>query len=236
MDGINWAQYALDYDAMCAANPAYEENLQHLVSRVDGWQLPADAKVLDIGAGTGAFICALSERLPNAQYTHLDFNATMNARALIKYREHSLNVNVIGSTLADAEIPGHSQDLIICVNALYAMADPQLVLRRIRRLLKPGGKFFLIDFGREMNVARWSLYLLRSLVQKHGAIGALGWFWRYRDSLKQNRKGMQAQRRGNYWLHSPSELAFALEDNGWCIEELATCYRGDCDLAICRPY
>ncbi|NCF32999.1 MAG: methyltransferase domain-containing protein, partial [Proteobacteria bacterium] len=81
-------------------------------------------------------------------------------------------------TLADAEIPGHSQDLIICVNALYAMADPQMVLRRIRRLLKPGGKFFLIDFGREMNVTRWSLYLLRSLVQKHGAIGALGWFWR----------------------------------------------------------
>ncbi|NCF32998.1 MAG: hypothetical protein GWP50_05455, partial [Proteobacteria bacterium] len=64
MDGINWAQYALDYDAMCAANPAYEENLQHLVSRVDAWHLPADAKVLDIGAGTGAFICALSERLP----------------------------------------------------------------------------------------------------------------------------------------------------------------------------
>jgi ubiquinone/menaquinone biosynthesis C-methylase UbiE len=203
---------------------------------VDAWHLPADAKVLDIGAGTGAFNCALSERLPNAQYTHLDFNATMNAQALIKYRDLSLNVNVIESTLADAEIPRQSQDLIICVNALYAMADPQLVLRRIRRLLKPSGKFFLIDFGREMNVTRWSLYLLRSLVQKHGAIGALGWFWRYRESLKQNRKGMQAQRRGNYWLHSPSELAFALEDNGWCIEELATCYRGDCDLAICRPY
>lgn len=234
MDEIDWARYALDYDAMCDANPAYAENIEHLKKRIDGWHLPPKPKVLDIGAGTGAFISALGEVLDEAQYTHVDFNPSMNAQALIKYKNQGLNVNVIQSSLGDMQLMPETQDLVICVNALYAMPQPHAMLRKIRRTIKREGKFFIIDFGRQMRVSHWSAYILKSLVRQHGIHGALAWFWRYREVLKQNRIGMRAQRKGGYWLHSTRQFADALESSGWHIEELTTCYQGYCDLAVCR--
>ena len=56
MDEIDWARYALDYDAMACESAA--ENIEHLKKRVDGWHLPPKPKVLDIGAGTGALECS----------------------------------------------------------------------------------------------------------------------------------------------------------------------------------
>lgn len=235
MTKIDWARYVEDYDAVCMTIPAYQENLRHLTDRIERWRLPSGSKVLDIGAGTGSFICAIGEKLPEAQFTHVDFSASMNVRARSKYDALSLEVDVIQGTLTAAEIPNYSQDLIICVNALYAMPSPQAMLRRIRRLLKPDGKFFIIDFGREMNLSRWSAYLFGILLRRRGFFGAIAWFWRYRGVLKQNLIGARAQRQGNYWLHSSEQFAHALEINGWYIEELTKCYLGDCDLAVCRP-
>ena len=234
MDEIDWARYALDYDAMCEANPAYQENIQLLKDRVGNWQLSTPPQVLDIGAGTGNYISVLGDILVGARFTHLDSNALMNTQALIKYRLQGLKVEVIQNTLRDALLAVGSQDLVICVNALYAMPHPHAMLRKIRRVTKRGGKLFIIDFGRPMDVGKWSMFMLKSLVKQHGARGALAWFWRYREVLKQNRIGLQAQRQGSYWLHSPTEFADALERTGWHIEEIATCYQGYCDLAVCR--
>lgn len=235
MSEIDWQRYASGYDVMCEANPAYQQNMQHLLGRLDQWQLPASAKILDIGAGTGSFISAMGEKLPDAQFIHLDYTSAMNERALIKYRASGLNVDIVQGSLADIDIPNYSQDLIICVNALYAMPQPQAVLRRIRRLLKPDGRFFVIDFGREMRVSKWSFHFCVALLKQHGPMGAAMWLWRNREVIKQNRIGMRAQQQGNYWLHSPRQFADALENNGWYIEEITTCYLGDCDLAVCRP-
>ena len=235
MSDIDWAKYAVGYDAICGASEAYRQNIQQLAERVDQWRLPDQAKVLDIGAGTGTYISSLSEKLPDAQFTHLDYNASMNALASRKYQELSLDVEIIQSPLLSAEISNYSQDLIICVNTLYTMQRPSAMLRRVRRLLKPSGRFFIIDFGREMQINKWSVYVFASLIKQFGCASAIALLWRYREVLKQNRIGMHAQRQGRYWLHSAAEFAYALETNGWCIEELATCYLGDCDLAVCRP-
>ena len=75
MTEIDWARYAEDYDAVCLVSPAYQENLRHLTDRIERWRLPSGSKVLDIGAGTGSFICAIGEKLPEAQFTHVDFSA-----------------------------------------------------------------------------------------------------------------------------------------------------------------
>ena len=235
MNNIDWAKYAVGYDAICGASQAYKENIQQLVERVDQWRLPPQARVLDIGAGTGAYISSLSEKLPDAQFTHLDYNASMNALASRKYRELALDVEIIESPLLCAEIANYSQDLIICVNTLYTMQRPLAMLRRVQRLLKPDGKFFVVDFGREMQMNKWSAHVIVSLFKQSGFTPTMGLLWRYREVFRQNRIGMNAQRQGSYWLHSAAEFADALETNGWCIEELATCYLGDCDLAVCRP-
>jgi ubiquinone/menaquinone biosynthesis C-methylase UbiE len=197
--------------------------------------LPAQAKVLDIGAGTGAYISSLSEKLPDAQFTHLDYNASMNALAYRKYQELALDVEIVQGQLVSSEISNYSQDLIICVNTLYTMQRPLAMLRRVRRLLKPDGRLFVIDFGREMQLSKWSIHVFFSLFRQSGFVPTMGLMWRYREVFKQNRIGMLAQRQGRYWLHSAAEFAHALETNGWCIEELGTCYLGDCDLAVCRP-
>ena len=54
-------------------------------------------------------------------------------------------------------------DLVVCVNALYAISPQEAVLRKIRRWLKPGGVFIVIDFGRRNRMIDWSWYLLSNL-------------------------------------------------------------------------
>ncbi|MGH9701628.1 MAG: methyltransferase domain-containing protein [Candidatus Acidiferrales bacterium] len=58
------------------------------------------------------------------------------------------------------EIPvrSESMDLVICCNVLDHTSDPDAVLREIRRVLKPNGKFFFnVDTFSRLGLVKWHL-------------------------------------------------------------------------------
>ncbi|HAR32057.1 MAG TPA: hypothetical protein DCR65_11065, partial [Gammaproteobacteria bacterium] len=64
-------------------------------------------------------------------------------------------------------------DVVICINALYAMVPQTQVLQRVRRMLKPNGWFLVIDFGRPQRVVDWARFLIKSAIRKQGVVGGL---------------------------------------------------------------
>lgn len=232
---IDWDTYASKYDLLATNNPSYYENIELLRSMVRELGLPKDAAVCDVGAGTGNFICALSQDLPNASYYHLDFDPAMNEIAAAKYASAGISgVDIKCAKASEAIYPDESFDLIISVNALYAMKPQMEVLRRIRRWLKPTGTFFVIDYGRQVNVLDWSLYILKHAFQTRGFGYALKLLKNNVENIRQNRRGAQGQAEGLYWLHSTEEFGQVLEQAGFSVLTLRECYRGYSDLAVCK--
>ena len=234
-DEMDWDAYAEHYDVMCELNPSYQENLLALAKYLPSWNLPADANICDLGAGTGNYIHLLSRLLPNATFTHIDFDKKMNDLAAKKYRDQDIDsVSIVCEYAQRAEMGHASFDLILCVNALYAITPQKQVLKKVRSWLKEDGRFFVIDFGRKQKTMEWVFYLFRESMKNHRIGTYVKALIESREVIKQNRRSTKGQSTGRYWTHSTSEFGNTLVDCGFEVEELFPCYRGYADLAICR--
>lgn len=234
-DEMDWDAYAEHYDLMCELNPSYQDNLLSLATRLPKWNLPSDARVCDLGAGTGNYIHLLSRLIPDATFTHVDFDKKMNEVAQQKYQSAEIDeVHVVKDYVQRVEFPKESFDLILCVNALYAISPQVQVLRKIHSWLNPDGKFFVIDFGRKQRVLDWTFYLFRESLKHHRVGTYVKALLEGREVIKQNRRSTKGQITGRYWTHSTEDFGVTLEECGFEVEELFPCYRGYSDLAVCR--
>lgn len=234
-DEMDWDAYAEHYDEMCALNPAYQDNIELLLDRIPLWNMAKNAAICDLGAGTGNYIGAVSNILPDAEFVHVDFDTKMNEFASKKYEQSKLhNIRIIQEYAQRIEFPKESFDLVMCVNALYAISPQVEVLQKVRSWIKPGGRLFIIDFGRKQRTLEWALYILRESFKAH----SLGRYTRTlieaREVLKQNRRSTKGQTTGRYWTHSTEQFGKTLRDCGYSVEELFPCYRGYADLAVCQ--
>ena len=114
--------------------------------------IPSDARILDIGCGTGLATEVLTKRFPASKITGLDCSKAM----LEKYREHFPKAealygdfNVGGKMFkhpfkADIEIKPESFDLIVSSGAVSEYGEPGKALPNIFYWLKKNGVFFNI--------------------------------------------------------------------------------------------
>lgn len=220
---------------MCVNNPEYLHNIAVLKNYLSEWALPADAKVCDLGAGTGNYICELAPDMPSAKFVHLDANKEMNEIARQKYATQGWgNVEVVESMAQRVQFPEEHFDLILCIHSLYTMAPQQLILSKVSRWLKTDGYLFVIDLGRRQDVVDWGLYLFREMVKRHGLIQYVRRTLSGLEVARQNRITAKGQETGRYWLHSTQEFGETLRAANFDVQDLYSCYRGYSDLAVCR--
>lgn len=233
-DEMDWDAYARSYDEMCALNPAYQENIDMLVRRLPEWDLPEDARICDLGAGTGNYILQLSAHLPRASFWHVDSDTRMIDIANEKYSTAGLNrVTTIHRSAGDTTFAEQSFDLIICINALYAFPDRSSVLRHAHGWLREQGRLFIIDFGRRQNTLDWTFYLFRESVKANRVGRYARALIEAREVIKQNIKTSKGQESGRYWLHSTESFTQSLTEAGFNVLEASRCYRNYADMAVC---
>jgi ubiquinone/menaquinone biosynthesis C-methylase UbiE len=114
----------------------------------DQYDAPYDAKVLELGAGTGALWKAMIDRVPAGwQITLSDFSPGMveEQRRNLKEVPHLFNFEVINAE----NIPYEDVhfDKVIANHMLYHVADLPKAIGEIRRVLKPGGKLYAATNG-----------------------------------------------------------------------------------------
>ncbi|MGE0624474.1 MAG: class I SAM-dependent methyltransferase [Pseudomonadales bacterium] len=234
-DEMNWDAYAEHYDVMCELNPSYQENIDRLVQYLKSWSISQNPAILDLGAGTGNYILALAKQLDGASYVHVDFDKKMNELARRKYDQHQLtSVQIRNQYVQDVDFEESSFDVIICINALYAISPQTEVLKNIHTWLKPDGRFFVIDFGRKQNILDWTFYVLRESMKRHRLRRYIKVLKDNRELIKQNRQTTKGQDSGRYWLHTTAEFRDTLKSCGFVVDEVFPCYRGYSDLAVCR--
>ena len=138
-----WNDYADAYDDEPdhgLADPATREAWRGLLER---W-LPATASdVADLACGTGsltALVAGLGHRVRG-----VDLAAGMLERARAKTAEFAGQVVVTLGNVSDPPIAPASVDVILARHILWTLPDPQAALARWRLLLRPGGRFLLVE-------------------------------------------------------------------------------------------
>jgi 2-polyprenyl-3-methyl-5-hydroxy-6-metoxy-1,4-benzoquinol methylase len=102
-----------------------------------------NAAILDIGSGTGSLSVVLAEL--GHTVTGIDISPEMIKRAEAKAATsgHAIDFHVMDA--ANPQFEPASFDAIVCRHILWALPEPDQVLRRWIKLLKPDGRLALIE-------------------------------------------------------------------------------------------
>ena len=155
-----WQLYARVYDSILLRFWPYRRLMSLVADAVDpapGW------RILDAGCGTGNLLVHLARTRPDARVTGVDFAPAMLRRAGKKVRGLS------GVTLREADLnrplpfADGEFDAVVCVNTLYAVDKPALLLGELHRVLKRNGRFVLVNPSRRPQMRHIFIEHVRAL-------------------------------------------------------------------------
>jgi SAM-dependent methyltransferase len=107
--------------------------------------------VADVGAGSGYYSARLARLVgSNGRVYASDIQQAMLdiIRGRIE-RERIPNIELVLGTPTDPRLPRGAVDLAIMVDVYHEFSAPQVMLRRIRESLKPGGRLVLLEYRGE---------------------------------------------------------------------------------------
>ena len=128
----------------------------------DAWQKPAevikalalapDAKVADIGAGTGYFSVRLARAVPRGKVYAVDLEPDM-VRYLGERAKKEGLANLV-PVKGDAETPNLPErvDLVLMVDTAHHIDKRRTYFRRLLERMAPGGRIAVIDFTPESKI------------------------------------------------------------------------------------
>lgn len=153
--------WAATYDRSLLGHFLFRPCYITLMEEIARWRKSHDGpfRVLDIGCGTGT-LCSIIARSPwPVEVVGLDYSPAMCAQA----REKSGQLGLQDRTrfvAADSEhlpFDDASFDLVLCANSFHHYPHQEAVVKGIRRVLKPGGRFILADGFRD-NAIGWVVF------------------------------------------------------------------------------
>ena len=108
-------------------------------------------KILDVGAGPGAYTELLLENLPNSKITALEIDKNLLSIAkdrLCEYPKERLNFKY--GSINNSGLKENSFDFVICRFVFQHLEKPLTGAREIYKVSKPGGIVAIIDSDRGM--------------------------------------------------------------------------------------
>jgi ubiquinone/menaquinone biosynthesis C-methylase UbiE len=107
--------------------------------------------VLDVGCGTGTLALAAAARVPSADVTGIDASPEMIDRARRKAAKQGSGVEFRVDVIESLPFADATFDLVTSSLMLHHLPTDlkRRGLAEVRRVLKPGGRFVVMDFARE---------------------------------------------------------------------------------------
>lgn len=154
--GVPYSSYKRFHEVMASESAttvvgALEEHILPLIRGSEA-KLTQGINVADVGCGSGLAMMHLAERFPKSNFTGLDFSdeAIQHARNIAEKRGLR-NVQFHVQDAAQWQ-PLAELDLVFTFDAIHDQARPDLVLKNIRRSLRPGGVYMMQDIGASSHV------------------------------------------------------------------------------------
>jgi len=149
----------------------YDRRWQHYITKtllfLKQWvTIPAEARVLDLACGTGEFERFLLQDNPDQLITGIDISEQMLAIAHQKLKPYP-NVSLQLATASDLPFADRSFDVIVSANSFHYFDNPELALKEMKRVVKPGGRVVILDWCKDYLVCRVCDALLQRFDPAH---------------------------------------------------------------------
>lgn len=165
--GTSYTDYPRFHAAMAAESAAVHDmalipQILPMTNRAE--ELEAGIAVADIGCGRGHAVNLIAQRYPRSRVTGYDFQPEPLEAARAEAAQLGLdNVEFVCRDAAALDEPGRF-DLVTAFDAIHDQARPAEVLTQIRRSLRPGGVFLMVDFQASSRLEEntglpWGAYL-----------------------------------------------------------------------------
>jgi demethylmenaquinone methyltransferase/2-methoxy-6-polyprenyl-1,4-benzoquinol methylase len=148
---------------------------------------PDDARFLDLATGTGDQLLINKQNWPKASLTGLDFSKSMLEAAKVKIDKFSRRLSAPLPVLVEADalqapFDEGSFDSVSISFGLRNIADRMALYKKVLKILKPGGRFLVLDLYFDDRQPLSSLYLYHLKHLTPFLAGAL--FWDHRQDYK----------------------------------------------------
>jgi ubiquinone/menaquinone biosynthesis C-methylase UbiE len=113
------------------------------------YHLSPDARIADIGCGTGEIISRLAAEYPSAEMVGVDILESSVEFARSRHRALEPPVTFLQGDAFALQLPSNHFDLVICRHLTQCIPEPEKVLAELRRICKPGGWVHVLseDYG-----------------------------------------------------------------------------------------
>lgn len=119
------------------------------IQTVEKMNLHGDETILDLGCGNGWAVRELAARVPMGTVVGIDISDKMIREATEKSREID-NVEFYATSADELPFPDEKFDHILSVESFYYYPNLEPVLEEIKRVLKPGCRFWcVVDLYKE---------------------------------------------------------------------------------------
>lgn len=165
----NAAAYAKAGTVDLVLEPVYVFNAAHVCEVIR----PGDL-VLDLGCGPATQLAMVAALVPEARFLGVDLSRPMLELGHMLLAERG----IANTELREADItnisflPDHSVDAVMSTLTLHHLPDKSMLDRtflEVKRVLKPGGGVFILDFGR-LNSQRSMHYFAHQYADRQSAL------------------------------------------------------------------
>jgi ubiquinone/menaquinone biosynthesis C-methylase UbiE len=164
LNEAKWDKWANTLDEKSKLNDYLREAQNNLIAMLD---LKADVNFLDIGCGTGWAIGRVAEIMNNkGSFYGVDLSSKMIEKAQANFKGNP-QIHFTKANVENIPLEGNFFDIIICTHSFHHYLNPSKALDEMQRLLKLGGKVYILDITADKWIIKVADKILKLFEPEH---------------------------------------------------------------------
>ena len=145
------------YDRCILQRLLFEPSHRAIIARVRARCGERPLAILDVGCGTGVFASQIKAASPRSTVWGVDLVPAMLAQGKVRWRSDPEHLVAVQGDSERLPFKAGAFDVVTCANSFHHYPHQDCAVAEMYRVLKPGGRLFLVDGCRD-GLWGWFIY------------------------------------------------------------------------------